>query len=87
MKLLQIDNSTNHDITVWFWRKKRNNGTQYHSRCIRLAWLRKIWKNNGVSPMYKITDNGATKRNKDSCFDMSVYIGYFIFGYTNWSLS
>lgn len=85
LPLFQIDKVTGYCLTIWFWRLKRKDGTQYHSRSVSISWLRKIWKINGVKPMYKITNNGATKANKDSCFDTSLYIGYAIFGYTNWS--
>ena len=85
LRLFQIDKVTGYCLTIWFWRLKRKDGSKYHSRSISISWLRKIWKINGVKPMYKITTNGATKENKDSCFDGSIYFGYAIFGYTNWS--
>lgn len=87
MKLIQVDKTVGHCATIWFWREKRKDGKQYHSKSISFSWLRKIWKTNKVSPMYKITNNGAKRINKDSCFDMSIYIGYFIFGYTNWNFN
>jgi len=87
MKLVEIDKTTGHCITIWFWRTKRKDGSKYHSKSISFSWLKQIWEINKVDPMYKITDNGGRKKNGDSCFDMSIYLGYFIFGYTNWNLN
>jgi len=86
LKVFEIDKSQ-YSVTIWFNRIKRNDGTKYHSKSISFSWMRKIWKINKVKPMYKITNNGATKLNNASCFDTSFYIGYFIFGYTNWSFN
>ena len=86
LKMFEIDKG-NYSITIWFNRIKRNDGTKYHSKSVSFSWMRKIWKINKVKPMYKITNNGANKLNNDSCYDTSFYIGYFIFGYTNWSFN
>lgn len=87
MKLFKIDKVTNDCVTIWFYRNKRKDGTQYHSRSISLAWHRNIWIRNEVKPMYKITNNGAKRSNKDSCFDTSLYLGYAVLGYTNWTFT
>ena len=87
MKLFEIERTTKDCNTIWFYRKRRDNGTKYHSRSVSFSWHRKIWKRNKIRPMYKITNNGAKKSNGDSCFDTSLYLGYAVFGYTNWSFN
>lgn len=86
MKLIEFERTTNQCVTLWFWRT-RSGDRHYHSRSLSVSYLRKVWKRNKIAPMYKITNNGAKKENKDTCFDMSVYLGYFIFGYTNWNFA
>jgi len=87
MKAIQIDKISNHCLTIWFWRTKRKDNTKYHARSVSFQWCKKYWIKNKINPMYKITNNGAKRKNKDSCFDMSIYIGYLIFGYTNWNFN
>lgn len=84
-KLFHIDISNG--LTVWFWRSKDKYNQIYHARSVYFKWYRKTWKANNVKPMYRITNNGAKRKNKDSCFDMNIYIGYLIISYTNWNFN
>lgn len=87
MSVIEIDKHGSQSFTIWFWRLERKDKTKYHSKSISFGWYRKIWKKNKVNPMYKITNNGAKRKSKDCCFDMNIYIGYLIIGYTNWSFN
>jgi hypothetical protein len=52
-----------------------------HRRTLSLSASKKVW-----SPRLHFHENGGRRRNKDMCFDCSLIIGTWIFGYTNWDL-
>lgn len=47
---------------------------------------KKAWKENGNKPRINFYTNGA-KKNKDSCLDVHLTIGYTILNYTDFNYS
>lgn len=47
---------------------------------------KKSWRECGNKPRFCIHENGGRRKNGDSCFDISLIIGYTIFNYTNFDL-
>lgn len=47
---------------------------------------KKAWKENGNKPRLYLHHNGAKRKNGDTCFDISLIVGYTIFNYVNWDL-
>lgn len=47
---------------------------------------KKSWKKNGIKPRLCICHNGASRKNGDTCFDISLIVGYTVFNYTNFDL-
>lgn len=72
-------------FTIWYWRTKSDYGF-YHSRCVCISWMRKIWKTNNVQPLWGYRDNGAKKLQGDKCLDANFGIGYLQINYVNWNL-
>lgn len=42
------------------------------------------WKEIGQKPIWRIRTNGASRKNGDTCFDLTIFLGYIVFNYTNW---
>ena len=47
---------------------------------------KKSWKENGNKPRLALHHNGAKRKNGDTCFDISLIVGYTVFSYTNFDL-
>ena len=47
---------------------------------------KKSWKKNGNKPRILLHHNNGKLINGDTCFDISLIVGYTIFNYTNWDL-
>ena len=47
---------------------------------------KKSWKECGNKRLLNFHTNGASKKNGDSCLDISFTIGYTVFNYTNFAL-
>ena len=56
------------------------------SRCFQITNYKKAWKEHGNKPRLSLHHNGGKRKNGDSCFDISLIIGYTIFNYTNFDL-
>lgn len=55
-------------------------------RVISLRNYKKFWKQfDDNKGMYRITSNGARKGTNDSCYDLHIHFGYFIFNYVNFN--
>lgn len=48
--------------------------------------FKKPWKKNGVKPTIKAHNNGAKRKNGDTCFDCTLILGYIVISYTNFDL-
>ena len=84
-KLVRIEKPYKWCLTIWFWRERTNYG-QYHSRSFNINWMKKIWKSNRVPQFWGYNSNGATRKNKDRCFDCIIGLGWLQLNYTNWRL-
>jgi hypothetical protein len=47
---------------------------------------RKAWKEVGNKPRLCLHHNGAKRSRGDSCFDISLIVGYTVISYTNFNL-
>jgi hypothetical protein len=47
---------------------------------------RESWIKEGNKPRLLLHSNGARRKNGDSCYDISLIVGYTIFNYTNFDL-
>lgn len=47
---------------------------------------KKSWKENGNKPRISFFHNHGKMVNGDTCFDVTLIVGYTIFNYTNWDL-
>ena len=56
------------------------------NKVFQITNYKKAWKEVGNKPMFKLTTNGANKRNGDTCLDINLVIGYTIISYTNFNL-
>lgn len=63
---------------IWF-HKRGGKPT----KCISLLSYRESWKGH---PKFSIRDNGARRKNGDTCFDFTIQFIYLDFNYTNWDL-
>lgn len=43
------------------------------------------WKENGIKPTWRIRTNGASRKNGDTCFDLTIFLGYIVFNYSNYA--
>ncbi len=86
MSLFTINRTSNNVLTIWFWRTKRHDGSQYHGRCFNISWTRKAWRKNNIAPQWGYRDNGFNKNNGDTCSDQTISLGYLILNYINWDL-
>ena len=59
-----------------------DKGTKYFS----IINYKKSWKECGNKPRINFFHNGGKKKNGDTCFDVSLIVGYTIFNYTNFDL-
>lgn len=84
-KILKLEKTTKWCVTIWFWRKE-NSVFVYHARCVNISWMRKVWRKNKVNPYWGYRDNGAKKKNRDTCFDATIGLGYLQLNYINWNL-
>ena len=64
---------------VEFWWQKGN-------KCFQITNYRKAWKENGNKPRLCIHHNSAKRSKGDTCFDISLIIGYTVINYTNFNL-
>lgn len=56
------------------------------NKVISLINYKDSWSKNGVGRVWGARTNGAKKENpKDTCFDMSIRLGYLVFNYTNFN--
>jgi hypothetical protein len=46
----------------------------------------KAWKEVGNKPRLCLHNNGAKRSRGDSCFDISLIVGYTVISYTNFNL-
>lgn len=53
-----------------------------NTKCINLISYKDAWD----KPHFLIHNNGAKRKNGDTCFDFNVDLGYLHFSYTNWNL-
>lgn len=51
-----------------------------------ITYTRKSWKARDIKPKYLFFTNGGKKKNGDTCFDLTIVIGYTIINYTNFNL-
>ena len=52
---------------------------------MKLHNFKKEWKKYGIKPEFSITTNHADKSEGDTCFDLIITCGYFLFNYTNFA--
>lgn len=56
------------------------------TKVFQITNYKKSWKQNGNKPRLFFHENGGRRKNGDTCFDISLIIGYTIFNYTNFDL-
>jgi hypothetical protein len=54
---------------------------------LSIRWMRPWWSKNGVGQIWRIRTNGANKKNKDTCLDVHIELGYLVINYTNFRYS
>lgn len=47
---------------------------------------KRAWKEHGIKPTIRIHSNRAKRKNGDTCFDLTIFIRYTVFTYTNFDL-
>lgn len=66
------------EIFEFWWSK--------HTKCFQITSFKKVWKENGVKPLFRLHHNGAKRSKGDVCFDIELIVGYVVFNYTNFDL-
>lgn len=69
---MEIQKTGRRAFSIWF-----DRGT----KSVSLHAGRKEWK-----PRLCFHENGGRRKRDDKCFDCSLIIGTWVFGYTNWDL-
>lgn len=69
---MKIQKTSRFSWSLWFDKERRT---------LSLNASKKAW-----SPRLRFHENGGRRCNKDKCFDCSLIIGTWVFGYTNWNL-
>lgn len=65
-------------IFEFWWR----NGT----KVFQIINYRKAWKECGNKPRVFLHENGGRRKKGDTCFDISLILGYTVLNYTNFDL-
>ena len=56
------------------------------NKCFSIISYKKSWKHNGNGRQFFIHENKGRRNRGDSCFDLTIAIGYIIITYTNFNL-
>jgi hypothetical protein len=56
------------------------------NKVFQITNYKNAWKEVGNKPRLLLHENGGRRRNGDSCFDISLIVGYTIINYTNFNL-